>query len=161
MVRRKIKMLGWILAGAVVVSGLTGTWLITARADRNVNTNLFGVAIKGYDTVAYFIEGRPMRGSSKYEVSWQDARWRFATAEHRDLFASNPDRYAPQYGGFCASYLAVGGIAGADPEAWVIIDDKLYLAWSKEGRDRWLEQEDPAADIEKADAEWIKRQGQG
>ena len=65
-----------------------------------INTDDVGVAIKGYDTVAYFTEGRAVRGSAEFETLWQDARWHFANAEHRDMFKADPERYAPQYGGF-------------------------------------------------------------
>ncbi|GAB4388094.1 MAG: hypothetical protein Kow0025_05280 [Thermodesulfovibrionales bacterium] len=65
-----------------------------------INTTAGGVAIKGYDTVAYFLDGMPVKGSAEYEYAWKGAKWRFASAEHRDLFASDPEKYAPQYGGY-------------------------------------------------------------
>lgn len=65
-----------------------------------VNSTLFGVAIKGYDTVAYHTQGKAVKGSSKFSYKWNDAEWRFINSEHRDLFASAPERYAPQYGGY-------------------------------------------------------------
>src|SRR5205807_871929 len=87
------------------------------------------LAISGYDPVAYFTVGKPVPGQSEFEHSWHNARWRFASAAHRDAFAGNPDRYAPEYDGYCA-----GGIAlksphkdTVDPEAWAIVDGKLYL----------------------------------
>jgi YHS domain-containing protein len=68
--------------------------------EKKVNTNWFGVAIKGYDPVAYFTEGQAVKGKKEFEYEWQDAKWRFSSAENRDLFAANPEKYAPQYGGF-------------------------------------------------------------
>jgi len=65
-----------------------------------VNTTFFGVAIKGYDTVAYHTEGRAVKGKSKFSHKWNDAKWYFSSAENRDLFAADPERYAPQYGGY-------------------------------------------------------------
>ena len=65
-----------------------------------VNTTIFGVAIKGYDTVAYHTEGRAVKGSSKYAHKWNDAKWYFASQEHKDLFVKDPEKYAPRYGGY-------------------------------------------------------------
>lgn len=65
-----------------------------------VNSTFFGVAIKGYDTVAYHTEGRALKGKSKFSHKWNDAKWYFSSAENRDLFAADPERYAPQYGGY-------------------------------------------------------------
>jgi hypothetical protein len=90
----KLALLGILLAFVLVTSVLAGD------VKKKVNTTWFGVAIKGYDPVAYFTEGRPVKGKKEFEFTWQDARWRFASAAHRDLFAAKPERYAPQYGGF-------------------------------------------------------------
>ena len=68
-------------------------------ASDKVNRNFWGVAIKGYDTVAYFTENRAVKGSKEFSHTWNDAKWYFANAGHRDMFASDPERYAPQYGG--------------------------------------------------------------
>lgn len=150
-----------ILIGLMILllaAGTVGTWMVTVSANKRVNTNLFGVAIKGYDTVAYFTRGEAMSGTDDYELVWDDARWRFASAEHRDLFSANPDQYAPQYGGFCASYLAEGGMAGVNPEAWAIVAGKLYLNWSEGGRDEFVA--GGAENIRAADANWAERQAQ-
>ncbi len=72
----------------------------TVSAIDQVNSTFFGVAIKGYDTVAYHTEGRAVKGQRKYSHKWNDAKWYFTSAEHRDLFAADPVRYAPQYGGY-------------------------------------------------------------
>ena len=80
----------------VVTSGL----VLAGGANKLIATDSSGVAIKGYDTVAYFTEGRAIKGETEFALSWQDARWLFANARHRDLFAANPERYAPQFGGF-------------------------------------------------------------
>jgi hypothetical protein len=107
-------------AAALVLAAVVGTWFWLDRP-RVVNTDIFGVAIRGYDPVAYFTEGRARKGTRDFEVSWEGARWRFASAAHRDLFAADPERYAPQYGGHCSAALQAGQIASADPEAWIII----------------------------------------
>ena len=72
----------------------------TSMAFDEVNTTFFGVAIKGYDTVAYHIEGRAVKGKSNFSHKWNDAKWYFSRAENKDLFAADPERYAPQYGGY-------------------------------------------------------------
>jgi YHS domain-containing protein len=88
------------------------------------------VAIKGYDTVAYFTQRQPTMGVEEFSHEWQGATWRFASAEHRDLFAADPEKYAPHFGGFCAMGMSLGVQAETDPQAWVIVDDKLYLTHS-------------------------------
>ena len=71
-----------------------------AEALDKVNTTIFGVAIKGYDAVAYHTEDRAIKGSSQFSHNWNDAKWYFSSAENRDLFAADPERFAPQYGGY-------------------------------------------------------------
>jgi YHS domain-containing protein len=120
-----------------------------------VNKSFFGgVAIDGYDPVAYFSDGRPVEGDKAFETEWNGATWRFASAEHRDLFAADPGRYAPQYGGYCAWAVSQGSTAGIDPEAWTIHEGKLYLNYDRDIQKKWL------ADMEnlitKADANWPK-----
>jgi len=133
---------------------LTGTLLDNSEAwaEEAVNTTTDNVAILGYDPVAYFTEAQPLLGDPQFEHVWQDARWRFASAEHRDLFAAEPRRYAPRYGGFCAGAMADGWRASINPEAWVIIDDRLYLAFNKPGIDEFATE--PDTNIATADANW-------
>ena len=85
------------------------------------------LAIKGYDPVAYFTNGKPTPGLPEFEYQWDDHVWRFASAEHRDLFKADPVHYAPQFGNFCAMALAKGEIVVANPENWLISDNKLYV----------------------------------
>jgi YHS domain-containing protein len=70
------------------------------RGFDGIETDVLGVAIQGYDTVAYFTDGRPVKGNSNYSYIWNEAEWHFASAEHRDLFAANPKKYSPHHGGF-------------------------------------------------------------
>jgi YHS domain-containing protein len=102
-------------------------------AGEPVNTGYFGgVAIMGYDAVAYFTEGRPMRGSEEFAYDWLGTPWYFASAKHRELFVADPAKYAPQYGGFCVGEIAFNGTTiNIDPDAWAIIDGKLYLGYSR------------------------------
>ena len=85
-----------ILFAAVILI----SWASAANAFDKINQTFFGTAIKGYDTVAYHTEGNAVKGKSKYSYEWNDAKWHFASAENRDLFAANPEKYAPQYGGY-------------------------------------------------------------
>ena len=124
-----------------------------ASADGVVNSSyLRGVAIEGTDPVAYFREGRPVEGSSEHEHEWMGAVWRFASPENRDAFAADPEKYAPQYGGWCAWAVAHGYTAKIDPEAWRIVDGKLYLNYSKDVQTQWSA--DIPGYIAKGDANW-------
>lgn len=118
-----------------------------------VNKTLFGgLAIDGYDPVAYFTDGRPVEGSSEFSFAWQGATWRFASAAHRDLFAGSPGKYAPQYGGYCAYAVAQGHTADIDPAAWTVVDGRLYLNYDLEIQKKWLADRDRF--IRAADANW-------
>jgi enamine deaminase RidA (YjgF/YER057c/UK114 family) len=115
------------------------------------------LSISGYDPVAYFTDGKPVPGVSEFEYLWHDARWRFASAAHRDLFVKDPEHYAPQYDGYCAMGVADMAVLGphkdtVDPEAWVIVDGKLYLTHTKRVMDRW--RPNLAENIKTADANW-------
>ena len=85
------------------------------------------LAIKGYDPVAYFTDGKPVRGLPEFEYQWDDYRWQFASAGHRDMFKADPVHYAPQFGNYCAMALSLGQIVVANPKYWLISDGKLYV----------------------------------
>jgi YHS domain-containing protein len=128
-----------------------------------VNTGLFGgVAIMGYDTVAYFTQGKATKGSEDFAYDWLGTPWYFANAEHRDMFAADPEKYAPQFGGYCAMGVGVDGHAAEniDPEtAWRIIDGKLYFVYDA----TYVEELDgPAREelLAKAEANWPAAQAQ-
>jgi YHS domain-containing protein len=109
-------------------------------------------AIRGYDPVAYFTEGRPVKGSAEFTHRWNGATWRFASAENRDRFAQAPEKYAPQYGGYCAFGVASGYAVKIEPDAWSVVDGKLYLNYDKSVQAKW--QADVPGYIRKADANW-------
>ena len=111
-----------------------------------------GAAIRGYDPVAYFTQGKPIEGSPEYTIEYKGTSWRFASAGNRDLFAADPEKYAPQYGGYCAWAVANNYTASTDPHAWTIKDGKLYLNFSKIVRARWAI--DKAGNIDKANINW-------
>src|SRR5260370_15058676 len=97
-----------------------------------VDASAKGIAIKGYDTVAYFEQSQAVKGSPKYAYTWNGAKWLFATAAHRDAFAKDPTRYAPQYGGSFAFRLSQGHAGPVDSEAWKIRDRNLFLNYKKD-----------------------------
>ncbi|HEY9536347.1 MAG TPA: YHS domain-containing (seleno)protein [Kiloniellaceae bacterium] len=111
-----------------------------------------GLAIRGYDPVAYFNDGRPVEGKDEFTYSHEGTVWRFATAANRDAFAADPARYAPQYGGYCAWAVSQGYTAPIDPDAWSIENGKLYLNYSESVQQQWAE--DIPGNISKADANW-------
>ena len=135
---------------AAAPSWADGPELVAADADR--------VAIQGYDTVAYFTDGKALKGSGEYEYAWGDAAWWFASAAHRDMFAADPDRYMPQFGGFCAGAVVEGVLVRANPEAWTIVAGKLYMiAGTPEDIAAWRNR--ATENIEQADKQWPTVQG--
>lgn len=109
-------------------------------------------AIRGHDPVAYFDQKGPVKGAKQFSHSWNGATWYFASAENRDRFAAAPEKFAPQYGGYCAYAVASGYTADIDPRAWSIVDGRLYLNYSLGVRDRWSR--DIPGNIRKADVNW-------
>lgn len=85
------------------------------------------VAIQGYDVVSYFTDGKAVKGSSEISLPFDESKWQFANTTHKEMFAADPDRYLPQYGGMCAGGLALGVSVPANPENWAIVDGKLYM----------------------------------
>src|SRR3982751_3290085 len=94
-------------------------------------------AIHGYDPVSYFKEGKAVKGDMKYSYSWNSATWYFSNSENLDAFKAKPEMYAPQFGGYCAYGMANGHKAPTDPQAWTIIDNKLYLNYNKDVQQTW------------------------
>jgi len=107
-----------------VVMGLVS---VTAFAIDPVNKTSAGAALKGYDPVAYFTEGKPVKGLREFQHEWMGAKWYFLSAANRDLFIANPEKYAPRYGGYCAYAVSKGHTADISPSAWKIVDGRLYL----------------------------------
>ena len=93
------------------------------------------VVLSGHDPVAYFTEKKPVKGDPKISYDWDGERYLFSKAGNRDKFAANPERYAPQFGGYCTGTMAGGGRAEADPQAWIISDGKLYVFGQVKFRD--------------------------
>lgn len=111
-----------------------------------------GVAIGGYDVVAYFEDSKAVEGSKEHAHTWNGATWHFVSDEHRAAFAKAPETYAPQYGGYCAFGVSRGYAVKVDPTAWKVVDGRLYLNYNHDVQKEWAK--DPAGYITKADANW-------
>jgi hypothetical protein len=133
----------------VLLVSLVGTLLMMATIP-SADAQEAPLAIKGYDPVAYFIDGKPARGLPEIEYVWDEHRYRFSRAEHRELFKADPARYAPQFANFCAMALSKGEIVVADPENWLISDAKLYVFGKPAPAGPALFQQDLAANVAKA-----------
>jgi len=122
-----------------------------------VNVTPEGVAIKGYDPVAFFTDKMPIKGIPEYEYKWRGARWRFASTAHREEFLRDPEKYAPEYGGYCAYAVSQGKTADIDPEAWTVFEGKLYLNLNKDVQGLW--EKNMREYIRKADENWTRLLG--
>jgi hypothetical protein len=124
----------------------------SARAAKPEIHTADGLALRGYDPVAYVAEGAPRRGTARFDAEWRGARWRFASAANRELFLADPDRYAPRYGGHCAWAVSQGYLAPADPRQWRIVEGRLYVNYDEAVQRRWLR--DIPGFIAAADRNW-------
>lgn len=112
----------------------------------------YGSAIKGYDPVAYFLEQKAIKGKSEFAYKWSGNKWLFCSQANLDAFKANPHKYAPQYGGLCAYGVSLKRKVHANPLAWTIVDNKLYLNYSLKVRELWLK--DFRALIQRANEFW-------
>jgi hypothetical protein len=112
------------------------------------------LAIKGYDTVAYFKDGKALKGNESFTFQWHNMTWYFLTKENRDLFAANPEKYAPQYDGYCSWAMTEARKAQTDPEIWKIVNGRLYLNCSRTAYENWSK--DIPGNIKMADENWLK-----
>jgi hypothetical protein len=132
---------------------------ITASALNAQVSEIFvkdGYAIGGYDPVAFFTENKAIKGAEGISITWKNAKWLFSNKKHADMFKANPEKYAPQYGGYCAYGCSRGYKAKTEIEAFTVTDGKLYFNYNIKTRAEWTK--DMKAYIEKADAEWEKMQ---
>ncbi len=127
----------------------------TAAAQSTIYGAKDGPALEGYDSVAYFIDKKPVLGNALFSFVWQGATWHFASATNRDLFITTPEKYAPQYGGHCAFGMANDAYASGDPHRWRIENDKLYLNTNKFAH--WLWERDIPEKVKAADGYWPEK----
>ena len=144
----RIRRVAAVLALAVAIGVASA-----AHAIDPIYTGFFSnLAVGGYDPVAYFAAGMAEKGSSELTYEWMGATWQFASVQNRELFHANPDKYAPEYGGYCAYAVANGATASGDPEVWKVVDGKLYLNVSKSIQIEW--EKDTPGYIRSADSNW-------
>jgi YHS domain-containing protein len=151
-----------ILSRRTVLALGSSAWLLSLpsrAAQLPVNTlknSVFGgrtdTAINGYDTVAYFTVGKPVMGKDAFALDWMGAKWKFASQANLDLFKANPEKYAPQYGGYCAYGVAQGYLVKVEPDQFTLRDNKLYLNYDADVQAKWLK--DPAGYIKTADTQF-------
>jgi len=147
MLTRRHTILG---LSAALAAPLLASPALAARPQ--VFTNSSNVAASGYDVTAYFTAGEPVLGMAEFSAEWLGALWYFASAQSRDLFVANPEAYAPQYGGHCAYAASKGALASTVPEAWTIVENRLYLNYSLGVRSIW--RKDISGNIALADGNW-------
>jgi YHS domain-containing protein len=150
------------LSRRALLSLATATFFFssTAFAEPAINTlknSFFGgrtdTAINGYDTVAYFTDGKPVKGQDGFATEWMGAKWKFDSQAHLDLFKANPEKYAPQYGGYCAYGVTQDALVKVEPEQFTVRDGKLYLNYDADVQAKW--KKDPAGYIKQADAKFL------
>jgi YHS domain-containing protein len=131
---------------------LTVFLTVSAFSQTTQYNNQNGVAIKGYDPVAYFTQNKAVAGMDAYTFDWSGSQWKFSSQSNLDSFKKSPEKYAPQYGGYCAYGCSENYKAPIDPEAFTIINNKLYLNYSMKVKTWWLK--DTTTRIKAADAFW-------
>lgn len=129
-------------------------FLSTAGLAQNSSSASMRVVLKGYDPVAYFTDNRPVKGAQNISYDWDGGRYLFSSTRNRDQFASSPDRYAPQYAGFCTTGVSKGEKSEANPELWKIVDGKLHVFATPKAKD--AVDKDQAAVIGLANKNWPK-----
>jgi YHS domain-containing protein len=139
-----------VVAAVVSACGKTSSFA-------KVNADTGGYAIRGFDAVAYFAADGAVKGDPKYQFVWNGAKWFFANAENLERFRQNPEAYAPQFGGYCSYAVSKGYTADGDPEAWKIVDGKLYLNYNKDVKVLW--EKDEATNISKGIQSWTGFEG--
>ncbi len=123
-----------IAAFATVALSITAAF---ARSPDVYTGTFSSLAVGGYDSVAYFKQGKPVLGSAQFTMEWKGATWRFASKENLETFRANPVAYAPQFGGYCAWAVAHGYTASGDPLVWKLVDGKLYLNYDRDVQSQW------------------------
>ena len=142
----KVFLVLLILVAAMAAACTTTASSIALNADAS------GMALRGYDAVAYFAVDSAVKGDAKYSYVWNGAKWLFSSEENMNKFMANPEAYAPQFGGYCAYAVSEGYTADADPEAWKVVAGKLYLNYNRDVQKTWEKNE--AERIENGKKNW-------
>ncbi len=137
---------------ALLVAGLLLTTTASQAASPIYKSLFSDLAVSGYDTVAFFTDNKAIKGNSDFSLEHQDATWHFVSQENLDLFQADPEKFAPQYGGYCAWAVANDDLASGDPELWTLFNGKLYLNYDTDVLSKWLA--DKEALVLKGDKNW-------
>lgn len=137
---------------ALLVAVIPAAIPAAAAPAPEVNVEADRLAVRGYDVTAYFLQGKPVRGSAAHQLHYKGATWRFASAESLAKFKADPAAYEPKFGGYCAWAVSQGYIAPGDPEQWKIVDGKLYLNYNARAKELW--EADQADAIARGEANW-------
>lgn len=140
------------LARGIALSVVMATSALAAGPELNASST--GLALQGYDPVAYFTQSEATKGDYKITSVYNDATYRFASEEHKAAFDADPEAYLPEYGGYCAFGTAMGFKFDGDPNYWKIVDDRLYLNLSKDIQVRW--EGDIPGFVDQADTNWTE-----
>lgn len=149
-IRTLFTALGIVVASSAILGA--PAFAVVMDSPAAVNTDQQGIALQGYDPVAYFTSGAPAKGSTTFTATHDGATYHFATAENLEKFKADPAAYAPQYGGFCAMGVALHKKLDGDPNVWKIVDGNLYLNVNSEVSVAW--QRDIPGNLAKANEEW-------
>lgn len=126
----------------LVISAVFFAACSSAESFKKINTTAENIAIKGFDTVAFFTAEKAIEGNPEYSFIWNGAKWYFSSAENMEKFKAAPDAYAPQFGGYCSWAVSHGYTADGDPNAWKVVDGRLYLNYNQKVKEKWeLEQQ--------------------
>lgn len=147
-----------LYAGVAVVIGMTGDESRAATTERVVTDRLTGLAIYGYDPVAYFTESEPREGIAAYELSWAGATWRFSSEGNRDAFMQDPSVYEPRYGGYDPVAIGTGVPTPGHPGVWLVHNQRLYVFHSEANRALFMTS--PAEAIQRAEGHWAQVKAQ-
>jgi YHS domain-containing protein len=142
----------------LIIAALAFITAIQVQAQQSEIFAPGGKAIKGYDPVAFFKESKPVKGSDKFQYQWKDATWLFSTNENLEAFKADPEKYAPQYGGYCAYGTSQGHKAPTQTDTWTVLNDKLYFNYNDKVKELWTK--DQANLIKVADGKWPEVKGQ-
>jgi YHS domain-containing protein len=153
MKRQKSLLFLFISATAIFLAACAGS----ADDFKKVNTTAENVAVKGFDAVAYFTADKAIEGNPQYSFIWNGAKWYFSSSENMEKFKAAPESYAPQFGGYCSFAVSKGYTADGDPNAWKIVDGKLYLNYNQKVKEMWEAEQETRINEAKKNWEGFKK----
>jgi len=136
----------------ILRAALFTTVAAMASASEVINVDHTGLALQGYDPIAYFTDGKPVKGSAEFTATYKGAKYQFVSTDHRDLFNQSPAKYEPQFGGFCGYAASINKLAPIEVEYFQVLHDRLVLQHNKKAWDLW--HKDVEGNLKKADVNW-------